>query len=57
MPAMSEDKASSAIEGFLSEHGRCWRLSGEDLEMLEDQAALWLTCPGCDASVVVSKTC
>ena len=43
-PAMSQttDGASlvEALEGFLGEHGRCWRVSGEDLALLEDRTVL-----------------
>lgn len=46
-------KVGDALEGFLSEHGRCWRISGEDLALVEDRTVLWLTCPGCEAAVAL----
>ena len=37
---------SVALEGFLAEHGRCWRISREDLETWQDSSTVLLTCPG-----------
>jgi hypothetical protein len=45
-----------ALEGFLGEHGRCWRVSGEDLDIKEDGLFLQLACPGCEASLTVPRT-
>jgi hypothetical protein len=44
-----------ALKGFLGEHGHCWRVSGEDLTLIEDRGFLWLTCPGCEAAVLQSN--
>jgi len=29
-----------ALAGFLGEHGRCWRISGEDLETWEEGSCM-----------------
>lgn len=55
IPTMTEAKPCASwgdtLEGFLGEHGRCWRVSGEDLRLIEDRTVLWLTCPGCEAAM------
>jgi hypothetical protein len=42
-----------ALDGFISEHRRCWRLYGEGLESGEDGAVLWLECAGCSANLAL----
>jgi hypothetical protein len=49
--AMPYAGLGDALEGFLGEHRRCWRISGEDLTLIEDRTVLWLTCPGCEAAM------
>ena len=48
----AKDDASSlalALDAFLAEHRRCWRLYGEGLDSGEDGAIVWLECGGCEA--------
>jgi len=53
--SQTKDGASlgEALEGFLGEHSRCWRVSGEDLTLIEDRTVLWLTCPGCEVAMLL----
>ena len=51
MPQTTNASLGEALEGFLGEHGRCWRVSGEDLALTEDRRIVWLTCPGCEAAM------
>jgi len=47
MPQTTNASLGEALEGFLGEHGRCCRVSGEDLETWEEGSTILLTCPGC----------
>lgn len=44
-----------ALDAFMAEHQRCWRLYGEGLESVEDGAVLWIECGGCEAVLRVTK--
>jgi len=51
---MKDDSAPAlALDAFLGEHRRCWRVSGEDLTLIEDRTVLWSTCPGCEAVMLL----
>jgi len=43
-----------ALEAFLGEHRRCWRLHGKDMDTCHDDAFLWIDCYQCGSAVLVS---
>ena len=43
------------VDAFLTEHGRCWRTSGEDLETWQDGPLVCVGCPGCGALLAISR--
>ena len=52
---MSPDAALAlALDAFMSEHRRCWRLYGEGLDSGQDGEILWLECGGCEAVMTFS---
>ena len=44
-----------ALDAFMSEHRRCWRLYGEGLDSGEDGEVLWVECLACTALMVLSR--
>jgi hypothetical protein len=52
---MNLDAAAVSLEGFVTEHGNCWRVSGLDMQNYEDDAMVRVLCPGRGASVTVQK--
>lgn len=44
-----------ALDAFMAEHRRCWRLYGEGLDSGDDGAILWVECGGCEATLRVTK--
>jgi hypothetical protein len=51
----NEHGVALALDAFLAEHARCWKLTGQDMQTHEDDAVVRVLCPGCGASVTVSK--
>jgi hypothetical protein len=42
-----------ALDAFMAEHRRCWRLYGEGLDGGGDGAVLWVECQGCGSSLSI----
>jgi len=46
---MSRDDVARTLDAFLTEHERCWRYSGEDMETWDHRPLVRVACPGCGA--------